>query len=121
MIEDMDDDWRPDKCGFVVSIIGEEDIPPGYSSSIGFKFDLVGKARSVMWEPFLTRVAALIHNGVPAFFTTPGRPVGYAARKVLLNPNLQAAVAARDKMAVLSQIISAMEHMASETCEKIEL
>lgn len=121
MMEDMDDDWRPDRCGFVVSMVGREDIPPEYSSPLGFKFDLVGNARSVMWEPFLHRVAALIHYGVPVFFTTPGRPVGYAARKTLLNPGMQAAVASREKTAILGQIISAMEFMASETCEKIEL
>lgn len=121
MLEDMEDEWRPDRCGFVVSMVDKEDIPPGYSSPIGFKFDLVGNARCVTWEPFLHRIATLVHNSVPVFFTTPGHPVGYAARKVLLNPNLQTAVAARDQMAVLGQIISAMEFMASETCEKIEL
>lgn len=120
MFDHLGDEWRPDKCGFLVVPIAGDDLPAGYDSTIGFQFHLIGPTSSVTWDPFLLMVGALISNGVPVFFKTQGRPVGYAARRVLLNPNLQAAVAARDKAAVLKQINAAMDFMASQTCEKIE-
>ena len=78
----LGDEWRPDRCGVLIGIVGEgEGIPPEFRQ-VALKFDVYPIRRRRDLGP-----ADQIHRclnssgGIPAFLGIP-TPVGFERRKV---------------------------------------
>ncbi|HXI99870.1 MAG TPA: hypothetical protein VNH44_01525 [Micropepsaceae bacterium] len=105
----LNEDWRPDRCGVLIDIVGGEDqgIPPGFPR-VGLKFDVVDSPRVLRWEPLLKFIGAEIQRGRPVFLGIPA-PVGYERRKVFLNYLMADAVASQDKTLMIHGLVSAYQ------------
>jgi hypothetical protein len=93
----LDDAWRPDRSGVLVSPMAEG----------GIEFLVFGGEAAVKREGFAQFVATCIVNGVAAFLAMPGPPGHYAAR-VQLNAPLALAVAQRDLRAIRAGLLGAL-------------
>ena len=103
----LGDEWRPDKSGILICLVGEgEDIPAAFPQ-LGLKFD-VESPRVLNWFPLIALIAKEIQRGMPVFLGTPS-PVGYDRRKVLLNPLMANAVASRDRTLMAQALKRAFE------------
>ena len=104
----LGEEWRPDKCGILISLVGEgEDIPAAFPQ-LGLKFDIVDSPRVLNWFPLIALIAREIERGMPVFLGTPS-PVGYERRKVLLNHLMADAVASHDRALMAQSLKKAFE------------
>jgi hypothetical protein len=105
----LNDDWRPDRCGVLIGIIGGEDqgIPAGFPQ-VGLKFDIVDSSRVLTWDPLIGFIRSEIERGRPVFLGVP-TPVGYEKRKVFLNHLLAHAVASRDRVLMINGLVEAFQ------------
>jgi hypothetical protein len=105
----LGDDWRPDRCGVLIDIVGGEGggIPAGYPQ-VALKFDIVDSPRVLSWDPLMGFIRSEIERGRPVFLGIP-TPVGYERRKVFLNDLLADAVASRDRMAMIHALVAAFQ------------
>ena len=104
----LNDDWRPDRCGVLIDIVGEgEGIPAGFPQ-VGLKFDVVESPRVLAWDPLIKFIGSEIERGRPVFLGVPA-PVGYERRKVFLNYLMADAVASRDRALMVKGLVSAFE------------
>src|ERR1700730_4090526 len=105
----LDDDWRPDRCGVLIDIVGAEggDIPAGFAQ-VALKFDIVDSPRVLAWDPLIGFVGSEIERGRPVFLGIPA-PVGYERRKVFLNYLMAEAVASRDRMLMINGLVAAFQ------------
>lgn len=82
MLENLDDDWRPDKSGILVGF-QNNGIPEGYAPGSGIEFCLL-KPEAVS-EPGLAKVVTQhVAAGTPVFLKLLG-PRGYKSANVFLN------------------------------------
>jgi len=95
---------RPDRSGVLVKLDGE--IEPDGTQRLGVSITLLNRA-ALKAEGLAETVAAAIAAGVPVFLNIPGPP-GYTSAKARLNAHLEAAVAMRDKGAVLRFLADAL-------------
>lgn len=82
----LNEDWRPDKSGILLLPIEKA---AELSSRQGMEFMILGGEGAIRRPGFAEFVALLISHGTPLFMSVAGR-------RALLNPSLDAAVAARD-------------------------
>jgi hypothetical protein len=103
------DDWRPDRCGVLIDIVGGEggEIPAGFPQ-VALKFDIVDSPRALTWDPLIAFIASEIERGRPVFLGIPA-PVGYERRKVFLNELMANAVASRDRMQIINGLVAAFQ------------
>src|SRR5262249_23038798 len=72
----LGDEWRPDRCGILINIVGRgEGIPEGYPQA-GLKFDIVGSPQVLAWAPLINFIGAEIERGMAVFLGVPA-PIGY--------------------------------------------
>jgi len=95
---------RPDRSGVLVKLDGE--INPDGTQQLGVSITLLNRA-ALKADGLAETVAAAIAARVPVFLNIPGPP-GYTSAKARLNAHLEAAVAMRDKGAVLSFLADAL-------------
>ncbi|MEA2825046.1 MAG: hypothetical protein QOF03_1528 [Alphaproteobacteria bacterium] len=105
----LGDDWRPDRCGVLIDIVGGEggEIPAGFPQ-VALKFDIVDSPRVLAWEPLIAFIASEIKRGRPVFLGIPAA-VGYERRKVFLNELMADAVASRDRMQIIDGLVAAFQ------------
>jgi hypothetical protein len=105
----LGDDWRPDRCGILICIVGGEggEIPAGFPQ-VALKFDIVDSPRVLAWDPLIGFIASEIQRGRPVFLGIPA-PVGYERRKVFLNDLMADAVASRDRMLMTNRLVAAYQ------------
>ena len=105
----LGDDWRPDRCGVLIGIVGGEggEIPAGFPQA-ALKFDIVDSPRVLAWDPLIGFIASEIQRGRPVFLGIPA-PVGYERRKVFLNDLLAAAVASCDRIQMINGLMAAFQ------------
>ena len=105
----LGDDWRPDRCGVLIGIVGGEDgeIPAGFPQ-VALKFDIVDSPRVLAWDPLIGFIGSEIERGRPVFLGVPA-PVGYERRKVFLNHLLAEAVASRDRTLMIKGLVAAFQ------------
>jgi hypothetical protein len=105
----LSDDWRPDRCGVLIDIVGGEGqgIPAGFPQ-VGLKFDVVDSPRVLNWDPLIRFIGSEIARGRPVFLGVPA-PVGYERRKIFLNPLMADAVASRDRKLMVDGLLSAFQ------------
>ena len=105
----LGDDWRPDRCGVLIVIVGGEggEIPAGFPQ-VALKFDIVDSPRVLAWDPLIGFIASEIQRGRPVFLGIPA-PVGYERRKVFLNDLMADAVASRDRMLMTNRLVAAYQ------------
>ena len=105
----LNDDWRPDRCGVVIDIVGGEGqgIPPGFPQ-VGLKFDIIDSPRVLAWDPLLGFIRSEIERGRPVFLGVPAA-IGYERRKIFLNHLMAHAVASRDRMLMINGLVSAFQ------------
>ena len=105
----LGDDWRPDRCGVLIDIVGGEGGEiPGAFPQVALKFDIVDSPRVLAWDPLIGFIGSEIQRGRPVFLGIP-TPVGYERRKVFLNDLLAAAVASRDRMQMINGLVGAFQ------------
>ena len=115
----LNEDWRPDRCGVLIDIVGGEDggIPPGFRR-VALKFDIVDSPRVLSWDPLIRFIGSEIERGRPVFLGVPA-PIGYERRKVFLNHLMADAVASRDRALMIQGLVSAYQMgVRDETAEK---
>ena len=115
----LNDDWRPDRCGVLIDIVGGEGqgIPDDFPQ-VGLKFDVVDSPRVLTWDPLIRFIASEIERGRPVFLGIPGA-VGYERRKVFLNHMMAHAVASRDRALMINGLVAAFQMgMRDATKEK---
>lgn len=99
----LSDEWRPDRCGVLICIVGaKEGIPPEFPQ-FGLKFDVINSPDVLNWDPLLKYIAFEISRGTPAFLGTPA-PIGFERRKVFLNYLMAHAVASRQRLLMLDAL-----------------
>jgi hypothetical protein len=105
----LNDDWRPDRCGVLIDIVGGEGegIPPDFPQ-VALKFDVVDSPRVLTWDPLIRFIASEIERGRPVFLGVPAA-VGYERRKIFLNHLMAHAVASRDRMLMIDGLVSAFQ------------
>jgi len=92
----LGDEWRPDRCGVLIGIIGEgEGIPPEFRQ-VALRFDVIDSPQVLTWDPLVKFIGAEIERKRPVFLGVP-TPVGFERRKVFLNYSMAQAVASRDR------------------------
>ena len=113
----LSDDWRPDRCGVLISIVdGDQAIPAGFRQ-VALKFDVVYAPSVLFWEPLIRFIGSEIEAGRPVFLGTPA-PVGYERRKVFLNQMLAEAVAAHDLRRIIHGLIQAFQIGVSDATKE---
>ena len=105
----LSDDWRPDRCGVLIDIVGGEGqgIPASFPQ-VGLKFDVVDSPRVLNWDPLIRFIGSEIARHRPVFLGVPAA-VGYERRKVFLNYAMAHAVASRDRALMVGGLMSAFE------------
>jgi hypothetical protein len=105
----LGDDWRPDRCGVLIDIVGGEDhgIPAGFPQ-VALKFDIVDSPRVLNWDPLIKFIGSEIERGRPVFLGVPA-VIGYERRKIFLNFLMAHAVASRDRQAMVNALTSAFQ------------
>ena len=99
-MQHLNDEWRPDRCGVLICLVGAgEGIPPEFPQ-LGLKFDVMESPDVLNWDPLIKYIGFEISRGTPVFLGTPA-PVGYERRKVFLNYLMAHAVASRQRMLML--------------------
>jgi hypothetical protein len=105
----LDEDWRPDRCGVLIDIVGGENqgIPPSFPQ-VALKFDVIDSPRVLNWDPLIRFIGSEIERGRPVFLGVPA-VLGYERRKIFLNYLMANAVASRDRQAMVNALISAYQ------------
>ena len=99
----LDDEWRPDRSGVLICLVGaKEGIPPEFPQ-FGLKFDVVSSPDVLNWDPLLKYVGFEIARRTPVFLGTPA-PIGYERRKVFLNYLMAHAVASRQRLLMVDAL-----------------
>jgi len=99
----LNDEWRPDRCGILICLVGAgEGIPPEFPQ-LGLKFDVIESPDVLNWDPLLKYIGFEISRGTPVFLGTPAA-IGYERRKVFLNQMMAHAVATRQRVLMLDTL-----------------
>jgi hypothetical protein len=102
-MQHLNDEWRPDRCGVLICLVGAgEGIPPEFPQ-LGLKFDVIESPSVLNWDPLIKYIGFEIARGTPVFLGTPV-PTGYERRKVFLNYLMAHAVASRQRMLMLDML-----------------
>ena len=114
----LNDDWRPDRCGVLINIVGGEGegIPADFPQ-VALKFDVVDSPRVLSWEPLIRFIGSEIERGRPVFLGVPAA-VGYERRKIFLNHLLAHAVASRDRTLMINALVSAFQMGARDAMKE---
>jgi hypothetical protein len=104
----LGDDWRPDRCGVLIDVIGKGQGIPARFPQIGLKFDVVDSPRVLNWDPLIRFIGLQIERGIPVFLGVPAA-VGYERRKVFLNSLMAQAVASHDRTLMIKGLVTAFE------------
>jgi hypothetical protein len=115
----LDDDWRPDRSGIIISI-GYEESPSGFEGKPVIKVELFGGAGKATWTPLVNFVASMIYQGIPVFMTVPILP-GYEAGRVFLNDVVSRPLASRDFTSMVAVMEGAAESCTRHPVKKIKL
>ncbi len=97
----LNDEWRPDKSGVIVSP-RRDSLPRGFSGD-GIEFLVFGGERAIRRKPFIAALASFIEGGVATYLAIAGPP-GYFPAGVFLNEVLGQAVARKDGAAMLTAL-----------------
>jgi hypothetical protein len=87
-LSDLDDAWRPDRCGVLILSADEADVPPEYSGGPGYRLQLTRPLSPAMWDSLAHWIMRLIGDGIPVFVSVSGRP-GHSTGRVFLNDGLK--------------------------------
>jgi hypothetical protein len=99
----LDDEWRPDRCGVLICLVGAGEGIPSEFPQFGLKFDTVSSPDVLNWDPLLKYIGFEIARGTPVFLGTQA-PIGYERRKVFLNYLMAHAVASRQRMLMVDAL-----------------
>ena len=107
LLPQLDDDWRPDKCGILITP-ETNDIPEEFELRSGIEFLLVGGEAAVRRGAFLDFITLCVRRRIPTFVSVPG-PEGFFPAKVLVNAQMMPAAAKNDARGVLALLLSLLE------------
>ena len=117
-MQHLGEDWRPDRCGVLIDVVGAgQGIPAGFPQ-IGLKFDIVDSPRVLSWQPLLSFIGSELERGMPVFLGVPA-PVGYERRKIFLNHLLANAVASHDRTLMIQALTRAFELTLNEARREV--
>ncbi|HWA89917.1 MAG TPA: hypothetical protein VG889_07770 [Rhizomicrobium sp.] len=103
-LPELDDAWRPDRSGVLVSPMDAE----------GIEFLVLAGERAIRRDGFAQYVATCIVNGIATYLAVPG-PIGHYPARVFLNDRLALAVAQRDLAAIRALLLSVLASAAKHT------
>jgi hypothetical protein len=104
----LGDEWRPDRCGVLIGMVGEgEGIPPEFRQ-VALRFDVIDSPQVLTWDPLIKFIGSEVERRNPVFLGIP-TPVGFERRKVFLNYSLAHAVAARDRTRMVQGLQNAYQ------------
>jgi hypothetical protein len=95
MMPDLDDSWRPDRCGVLILYVGAADVPPEYSGRPGYRLQLTRPLSPEMWDALGCWIMRAIDDRAAVFLSVSGRP-GHTTGRVFLNDGLRHAVESGD-------------------------
>ena len=101
-LPDLDDDWRPDRSGILIS-------PYTAAEREGIEFLVLGGEPAIRRPAFLAVLGALLRDGTPVFLAVPG-PKGHYPARVQLNDTLSRTDPARHGDALASALRAAKGH-----------
>jgi len=110
----LDDNWRPDISGFILREI-RTGIPSHFVNRVGVVFELSGPRSSINTDRFIQAVAGQIAQRAPVFLSLSRN--GKTAH-VLLNDRLEAAVAARQRPALLAALTAVVADLEAEVRQR---
>lgn len=95
----LGDDWRPDRSGILLTIIGPEDLddvhrPQGH----GVNFIIVGGEKAILRPGFAEYITTLVSRNVAVYLSAD-------SPKTLINKYLQPLVAAKNKPGVIEMLL----------------
>jgi hypothetical protein len=106
-MEVLDDAWRPDRCGIIVTFT-DDHVPPQYAQHTGIQFELFGDVhKTITWQPFVAYLIELVRNGMPVFLQVAAEP-GFEASRLFLNDVMITSVALRDYGRVILDLMGAL-------------
>jgi hypothetical protein len=114
-IPDLAETWRPDRSGVLMM---HEAPVAGYPSPIGVSLVLIGEPEVLRRDDFAMLAAGFIDRRTPTYLNLP-RTAGNWGHKQMLNPQLSAAVAARDLNMVKTLIWGAYLFLQSQPTRPI--
>jgi hypothetical protein len=115
----MPDDWRPDRSG-VLLVVTKDNVPPGYATDYGIKIQLIDRSADIRNPNLVRGILSFFHARIPLFLAVQG-PVGRVAKMVLLNPELEPIVAARNPEALVDHLAQVMQALEREPKEAVVL
>ena len=92
----LDDAWRPDRSGVLITFASEVDIPPAFSLRPAIRIQFVRPLSTLMWDTVVAWIMRLIPDEVPVFLTVSGRP-GLTSGRVFLNDGMRTAANAGNR------------------------
>ena len=113
----LDESWRPDKSGIIVSP-RKVGIPAGYQAE-GIEFLIFGGEKAIRRKPFAPALAAFIGSNVATYLAITGPP-GYFPAGVLLNDVLGPSLEHGDLDAARDLLVKIYRSAARHTFAKME-
>jgi hypothetical protein len=104
LLPQLDDEWRPDRSGILVTP-ETNDIPPEFELRDGIEFLIVGGEDAVRRPGFVEFVSLCVRRRVATFISVLA-PEGFFAAKALVNTQLGEAAAKNDRARVLSLLLA---------------
>jgi hypothetical protein len=106
-LEVLEDAWRPDRCGIIVSFTHEH-VPARYAPHAAIQFELFRDARTtITWQPFVAYLIELVRNGMPVLLQVPSEP-GIEPSRLFLSDMLMTSAALRDYGRMLLDLAQAL-------------
>lgn len=112
-VDIFDENWRPDRSG-VFAQLETDGIPPDFALQTGIGLMLVGNPLRTVRQPwFIEFVATGVRMDVPLFLSLPGPPGHQAAKSLLNDAALKAAVAGGPRTAIKQILEQALKRLSS--------
>ena len=119
LLPQLDDDWRPDKSGVLVTP-QNENVPERFVLREGIEFMVLAGEDAVRRPGFVETLLGFVRHEVATFIAIPG-PVGYFATRFFVNDVLKESAAGNDRDRCLRTVLGILDASKAHRFEKATL
>ena len=98
LMEDLGEDWRPDKSGVYITFVGNE--VPQEDRARGALKVIITSAQAVLWPPFVEFVCRMVGEGGPVYLSISG-PLGRNSAQTRINSSLAGLDLEKDRLQII--------------------
>ena len=117
-IEEMSEDWRPDRSGVLLEF-QTEGFPAQYTKLPGLRITITGPRETVFDPSFATLLTTLIKAEIPATLSILAPPKHFPVG-IFVNDELKAGVMARDSARIVATLRNILFRLESAVCQPVE-